>query len=229
MSLFFDSSQLPTPTFEYVAWIDVMGTQSTMSRSISASANFIAKLHIAALQAPRTNIAIYPIMDGIYASCPNQNEILEFIRSVFTQVAEEFSLATKDQHRFMVRGGLAFGPTYHGRNFGQSASSVLTQNPAHRDALLLGMPVIQAYTSESSAPPFGLFVHESARAFSPQGQGPIPHSLWRWVNSTNQTTWTTLKAQLPIYLKWCSDNSFILGYPAEGLKKHTEMATQYFA
>lgn len=228
MSLFFDSSHLPTPTNEYVAWVDVMGTQSTMSRSINASANFIAKLHIACLQAPRTTLAIYPVMDGIYVAGKDQQEMLEFLRSIFTQISDEFCQTTKDQHKFMVRGGLSYGPTFHGKNFGQNASTVLTENQAHRDALLLGMAVIQAYLSESLAPPFGLFVHESARAFSPQGQLPIPHSYWKWVNSNNQPAWTAIKAQLPAYLKWCSDNSQPLGYPSEAIKKHTEMVAQYF-
>lgn len=228
MNLFFDSSHLPTPSNEYVAWIDVMGTQSTMSRSISASANFISKFHIACLQAPKTTLTIYPVMDGIYAAGQNQSEILEFLRSIFTQVSNEFCLTPKEHHKFMIRGGLSYGPTYHGKSFGKSTSPILTQNQGHRDALLMGMAVIQAYLSESSAPPFGLFIHESARAFSPEGQLPIPHSYWKWVNSNNQTVWTAIKAQLPAYLKWCSENSYLLGYPIEAIMKHTEMSNQYF-
>lgn len=228
MSLFFDSSHLPTPSYEYVAWVDVMGTQSTMSRSISASANFIAKLHIACLQAPRTRLAIYPVMDGIYAAGQDQQEMLSFLRSIFTQVSIEFCETTKEQHKFMVRGGLSYGPTFHGKNFGQSASTVLMQNQTHRDALLLGMAVIQAYLSEALAPPFGLYVHESARAFSPQGEEPIPHSYWKWVNASNQIEWSAIKEQLPAYLKWCSENSLPLGYPSDAIKKHIEMVDQYF-
>lgn len=229
MSLFFNSSYLPTPSNEYVAWIDVMGTQSTMSRSISASANFISKLHIACLQAPRKTLVIYPVMDGIYAAGQDQQEILEFLRSIFTQVSEEFCQTNKAQHRFMVRGGLSYGPTFHGKSFGQNTSTVLTNNQSHRDALLLGMAVIQAYLSESSAPPFGLFVHESARAFSPQGQPPIPHSYWKWVNSSNREIWIETKEKLHEYLKWCSENSLPLGYPSDAIKKHTEMVSQYFS
>lgn len=228
MGLFFDSSHLPTPSNEYVAWVDVMGTRSTMSRSISASANFISKLHIACLQAPRTKLAIYPVMDGVYAAGQDQQEMLKFLRSIFTQVSDEFNQTTKNQHKFMVRGGLSYGPTFHGNGFGKDASDVLTKNQSHRDALLLGMAIIQAYLSESSAPPFGLFVHESARAFSPQGQKPIPYSYWKWLNLKNKKTWGTIRQKLPEYLKWCSNNSLLLGYPSDAIKKHTEMVDQYF-
>ncbi len=39
----FKSKLIPTPKNEYVAWVDVMGIQSSMSRSIDISANFIFK------------------------------------------------------------------------------------------------------------------------------------------------------------------------------------------
>jgi hypothetical protein len=51
---FFDSSGLPQiPPTEYVVWVDVMGTQSRMSRSLKQTANFIFKLHVAAISAPK--------------------------------------------------------------------------------------------------------------------------------------------------------------------------------
>ncbi len=63
----FKSKLIPTPKNEYVAWVDVMGIQSSMSRSIDISANFIFKLHIAALNAKTAKLNIYPVMDGFYA------------------------------------------------------------------------------------------------------------------------------------------------------------------
>lgn len=45
--LFFNAAHLPLPTEQYVAWVDVMGTQTSMSTSLRTAANFMFKLHIA--------------------------------------------------------------------------------------------------------------------------------------------------------------------------------------
>src|SRR5271168_2943713 len=105
MPLGFHAGHLPEMASEYVAWVDVMGTQVSMSRSISATANFIFKLHIAALRAQVAGMRIYPVMDGFYASAPDKNQMLAFLRSVFRSVAEEFNAAADaPHHRFIVRG-----------------------------------------------------------------------------------------------------------------------------
>lgn len=229
MSLFFDAGKIGTPNLEYVAWIDVMGTQSSMSILISAAANFISKLHTAAILATKVSLRLYPVMDGFYMACKDQDETLSFLRSVFTQTADEFNLTTKDQHRFMVRGGLAFGPIYHGSDINQNASQTLYENSPYRDSLLMGMPMIQAYLVESQAPPFGLFVHESARAFAPQEKTGIPHAWWKWVDSNNEQSWSTLKAKLPLYMQWCEEHSMFIGYSKERISAHKEMVSQFFA
>lgn len=229
MSLAFNTGHLGLPSYEYIAWVDVMGTQAMMARSVNTSANFIAKLHCAALQAPKKTLRLYPVMDGVYCACNDQSEILEFLRSVFTQVGDEFANTAKEQHRFFIRGGLAFGPVYHGASINAQACAVLNANPVHRDALLMGMPVIQAYSGESSAPPFGLFVHESARAFAPVGQTPLPFSWWRWADQTNKNIWASLKALLPQHLAWCSANAGSIGYASDRIVVHSRMVGEYFA
>ena len=103
MPLWFNADHLPNPSLEYVAWVDVMGTQISMSRSLAISANFIFKLHTAALQASNQNITLYPIMDGFYASSSSKSDILRFLQSVFEQVAEEFNREEAQLHRFIVR------------------------------------------------------------------------------------------------------------------------------
>jgi len=65
MPLGFNAGHLPEMASEYVAWVDVMGTQVSMSRSINATANFIFKLHIAAL---RAQVAGMPISCVICAN-----------------------------------------------------------------------------------------------------------------------------------------------------------------
>ena len=95
MTISFNANLLPqSPTPEYVAWVDVMGIQSSMSRSLNVSGNFIFKLHIAALQSTHTNVSLYPIMDGLYATSATQQDMLTFLRELFSSIADEFINAT---------------------------------------------------------------------------------------------------------------------------------------
>jgi hypothetical protein len=48
-----------------------MGIQGALRRSIKIAANFVYKLHDAALQARIAPLRLYPIMDGFYASSPD--------------------------------------------------------------------------------------------------------------------------------------------------------------
>ena len=228
MPLYFNAAHLTAAAPEYVAWIDIMGTQASMSRSIKATANFIFKLHTAALTAPREHVRLYPVMDGLYAASPRKTDMLNFIRSVFLQVAEEFTQTADSNHRFMIRGGLAFGPVIHGANVAERASPVLHQNQEYRQAILLGMPMVQAHLSESSAPPFGVAVHESARAFSQNRQEPLHAIWWKWKSAENQAQWDALREAVGNHLSWCEERSLAIGYPPERLAVHRKMATQYF-
>jgi hypothetical protein len=225
---YFNAEYLPAPAPEYVAWVDVMGTQVAMSRSIKTSANFIFKLHIAAQRSPQSDITLYPVMDGIYVVAPRQTEILNFLRSVFEIVAEELNGTTEPQYRFLIRGALAFGPVIHGSSVPRNASFDLDNKKGYRDAILLGSPMVQAHLCERHAPPFGVFVHESARSFAPVGDTPMPFVWWRWRDTGNFTTWSTLSASPEEHFKWCKDRSLSLEYDAQRITIHADMAKQYF-
>lgn len=228
MPLFFNADHLPEPSLEYVAWVDVMGTQASMSRSLRVTANFMFKLHLAALQAPQANVRIYPVMDGFYAAAGDRVQMLNFLRGVFSAVAEEFNTTNENRFRFIVRGGLAFGPSVHGTNVPAGASPVLGQAPNYRDSILLGMPMVQAHLSEADAPPYGILVHESARTFAPLGQEPLHHIWWRWDNAANHAVWSALQDNLNVYFDWCAERSLRLGYSLDRIKAHKNMVAQYF-
>lgn len=61
--LFFDVRLQGEPSVEYVAWVDVMGTQGALERSTKVAANFIYKLHIAVLRNQQEGVGFYPLMD----------------------------------------------------------------------------------------------------------------------------------------------------------------------
>jgi len=228
---FFNGQLLPNPTHEYVAWLDVMGIQSSMSRSLPITANFIFKLHAAALLAPAVGVTLYPLMDGLYAASPNQNVILEFLRSVFVELASEFNGAGDPLHRFIVRGAIAYGPLIHGTAVPANSSNSFqtAQGTAYKNAILLGMPMVQAHQTERDAPPFGLFIHESARAFAPAGANPLHHVWWKWVNAVNGNVWNALRAALQQHYQWCKQRPNPLLYDIERIKVHEVLAQQYFA
>lgn len=229
MPLTFNADHLPQMASEYVAWVDVMGTQVSMSRSIKITANFIFKLHIAALRANVGGVKIYPVMDGFYAASPNRNQMLVFLRNVYKSVAEEFNATVESHHRFMIRGGLAFGPVIHGQDVGECAQE-LANNAAYSNSVLLGMPMVQAHLSERDAPPFGVSVHESARAFAPDGTEPLHWIWWKWknINDDSLTVWNTLRDQLMAHFDWCNARAQAIAYSPDRIEAHRRMVEQYF-
>lgn len=226
MPLIFDADHLPPSSPEYVVWVDVMGIQVAMSCSLARSANFIFKLHTAALQAPNRNVTMYPVMDGLYASSASQNDILNFVKSVMRDVATEFIRETNMHHRFVVKGALAFGPVIHGNAIPQLASTTLHRNQSYRDSLLLGLPMVQANACEKLAPPFGIYVHESARSFAPIQTDPIHVIWWKWQNPSHPV-WGQLGAELDQYFDWCEERAGAIGYECPRIIAHRVMAKQY--
>lgn len=224
----FNASLLPAAINEYVAWVDVMGIQSAMGRSLSISANFIFKLHIAALSAPRENVQIYPVMDGFYASSPCKEAILTFLRSVMSSVGQTFLETTEPLHRFIVRGALAFGPVVHGSQVPEAVDPGLAGHDQYKSSILLGMPIVQANKAESIAPPFGIYIHESARAFAPNGQQPFHHVWWKWVIPDVGPVWNNLLQQLNAHYEWCLKRPNRLLYEASRISVHQQLAVEYF-
>ncbi|MFZ2525077.1 MAG: hypothetical protein WAW87_07150 [Candidatus Ferrigenium altingense] len=225
----FNAKLLPEPTNEYVAWVDVMGIQSAMGRSLSISANFVFKLHIAALSAPRDNIQIYPVMDGFYASSTSKEAMIKFLRSVMASVGQTFLDTTVPLHRFVVRGALAFGPVIHGSQVPDVIDPALVGYDAYKSSILLGQPMIQANKAEGIAPPFGIYIHESARAFAPIGQQPFHHVWLRWVNPDVGDIWNNLLEQLNAHYAWCLERPNRLLYQPARIAAHKDLANEYFA
>lgn len=229
----FDESRT-TPRLEYVCWIDIMGSQSTMLRSISIASNFVMKLHIEALNALSevTDIELFPAIDGIYACSPIQARILAFVNRVFSGLAVEFISESEPLHRFMVRAGLAYGRIMKGRDAMQG-SPVLASNERYCQRMLIGMPLTQAYSCEKSAAPFGLCLHESVRAFAPSGTPVLSGVHWKWWKYYNQPTDPELAdllgKALQDHLSWCADHVTTVQYGKEDIGRHRELAREYFA
>ena len=89
---FFNVERMHAPSSKYVCWVDVMGSDSAMRRSIKIAANFVMKLHVAALEVLPTDdtVVLYPVIDGLYACAAGQGRILDFLKGVLFRVALSF-------------------------------------------------------------------------------------------------------------------------------------------
>lgn len=227
--LFFKAGDELVPSAKYVCWIDMMGTSEVMSRSLRQSVNFMAKIHVAFLRAKKDGIDVYPMMDGAYVTSESQNLILSFLRHVFEDLAHDFTKEQNSAHRFLARAAIAFGPVIAGNMLPASSSYELDQNRPYRSSLLFGIPMIQANSSERNAPPFGVFVHESARGFAPIGSKTLPVSWWRWQDFGAQPAFfPRFCRSIDDHFEWCRNNSISLGYAAERIQTHQKMAHEYF-
>jgi hypothetical protein len=210
-----------------------MGSESSMLRSINIASNFVMKLHISALKTQTTfPVELYPVIDGIYACSTDQPRILAFVNRVFSSIAVEFLSEVEPLHRFMVRAGLAYGPVIKGRNATQG-STVLAHHQTYCDRILIGMPLTQAYRSEKAASPFGIYLHESVRAFAPIGAPVLSGIHWKWWKFYNQQSDPQLAADLEqalkAHLEWCTAHSTTVQYPKDDIARHLELVKEYFA
>lgn len=224
---FFDARKLPNPENSYVAWVDVMGVRATMSRSLPITANFVFKLHAAVLDAPQTDIHLYPVMDGVYVVAERQGPLRDFLKAVFSRVADSFVSTSDNHHRFIIKAAIAFGPVIHGDALPRETNYLLDENRAYRDSVLLGMPMIQAIEGEKRAPPYGVFIHESARAFAPIGDLPFHHLWWHWTIPDWRDLGKELNDELIHYFEWASSHALAIEYDKGRIEAHREMARQY--
>lgn len=231
---FFNARELPEPSPAYVCWLDVMGADSAMRRSTRIAANFVMKLHAAALEA-RTPapaaIALYPAIDGVYIISPQQRHTLSYLKDVMRRLALTFVLEDEPIHRFMLRGGVAFGPVArgddsHGGNF------ALLREQGYRSRICIGMPLPQAFSAASRSSPFGIYIHESVRTFAPDGSRPLAFTHWPWWTWFERQDDTVLavelKAKLLDHLEWCSNHHSTVLYPSEAIDRHRELCREYF-
>jgi hypothetical protein len=94
-----------------------MGANNAMRLSLQRAANFIAKIHVAGLEAKAFfyTLNIYPVIDGFYAVTSDQSVMLGFLRLLMRKLATLFLNEKSHEHQFFVRCGLAYGPIILGQ------------------------------------------------------------------------------------------------------------------
>jgi len=223
---FFDAGRLPNPGSEYVGWFDVVGTQSHLTQSHKRAANFFAKIHLAALRCREDPVRLYPVMDGVYVTSPSRSSFVDFVHAFYRLLSVTFCGEEKCQHRFVVRGAVAFGPVTHGRTIPGDCAHF--ENPPYRDALLIGMPMVHAYQAEHQAPPFGIFIHDSGRSFAPAGDAPLSGRWWRWWRAEDEPLISEMRVALPQFYSWALGHAQEFDYPPSRIAEHRATAFEYF-
>lgn len=82
------------------------------------------------------------------------------------------------------------------------------------------MPMIQAYTSEPLAPPFGMYIHESAR------QPKILQGRY-YVWSSNAKEKEKLRNKIHQYFDWCYDYRNYLKMSAEKIVNYKQLNDEH--
>jgi hypothetical protein len=222
---------------KYVAWIDTMGAASIMSRSMGITANFLGKLHTAALRARHElatgdDLRIYPVVDGVYVTASRQGSVLAQLKGMIRSLALCFIFEENPLYHFMVRSCIAYGSVWEGNALMTPSHHELCDNPDYTDYILFGPAVAQAEREENLASPFGVWVHESARTLAPAGMHPLTCTHWEWwrfnANPVDTEVATTLVEHLKAYFEWCKQNSTRLLYPDDRIEAHSKLMRQYF-
>ena len=218
---FFSSVNIGTPDQSFVAWIDMMGCRNLMNGPINVAAQSIYKVHVAALEASQEDVLLYPLMDGIYATTSDAQRMKSFLRSVFDNLFFDLKNDTgKPGFQYLARGAVAYGEIYHGRDLPDTASKVLAENSAYRCNLVIGLPVVNAFLTESTAPPFGVSIHESCgNEFEDECLG----TWWKWFPESERLR---LRKEILLYFKGKRKYPE-LGYPASKITVHEALAARY--
>lgn len=225
-----EADQISAVKPRYVCWLDLMGVKNTMSTSLEETTIHMLNLHIAVDEAlDRDNISHYPVMDGVYLTSDSRKTILPMLRTVFSKLAKDNIENQDAPYTYVPRASIAYGPAIHGKDIADEAAEEFITGSDYSDSLLIGLPMIQSISAESSAPPFGIYIHESARAFAPDGEEPIERIWHEWFRYVDDNIEGLLLDTLNEYYDWCENNYREINYPIEDIERHREMADQYLS
>jgi class 3 adenylate cyclase len=214
----------------YVFWLDLMGANNLMRLSLPRAARSIMKIHGAALLAKQHNkkLEINPVMDGVYGYAAERATLEKALAEIFAALANVFVQERFVSSRFMVRAGVAYGPLVPGAALSVGAD-ILKKNRRYLGGTAIGMAISHAYEAEGRASPFGVYIHESARAFAPRQEGCFPYrsNFWRWFDDEDPLTWATRRT-LVAHFDWLEKNPSASLYEPESLRRHKALATEYF-
>jgi len=209
-----------------------MGTQNQMSTSLEESAIDMFSVHVAIDDIKSDyDVNVYPIMDGAYIVSKEQQPLRDFLSDTIAKIAKDNVHSDSDiRYTYIIRAAVAFGPVVHGEQIPDRANSDFFQDSnSYPDSLIIGAPITQAFRGETRAPPFGIFIDESARAFAPEDTRPMDRRWYEWFrhHTPYKNLARDLESRLQTYYDWCKDNTHRIGYSTEKIEEHRQMAEEY--
>jgi hypothetical protein len=220
---------IPSPKLqpEYVCWLDIMGMRSLLRRSVITASIIISRFQklLAVTKSSKRNfkqIQIYTVMDGAYITCQNKKILQSYLQHIFSKVAYNFISEEDFFYKFVIKGCISYGLIGKG-------SEIDDDDFSGKDNLVFGLPIIQAYEDEKKAPPFGIFIHQSARALSTIEKEIYSPYTTRWFIwfTKNDDIQEKLKSSLKRYFHKSKKLSHALPYEENEIKKHKDLSIQY--
>lgn len=164
----------------------------------------------------------------MYACSVDRGALRVFLRGVFRDLAHEFINQPRDEFRFIARGAVAKGKIYRGSGLEDDASWVLRDHPQYRDALFVGKAMGRANAAERDAPPFGVFLHDTAQDVGDTGE-PFPFDYWwRWFTDEDSELVGGLRKAMNSYYDWCARAAGNIHYSVSRSRYHRGQASLYF-
>ena len=240
--LYYSSQNLGMPGNYYVGWLDVMGAGSLMQTSMQKTANCLVRLHMSvelARQDTGFGGRIVTINDGVFVITDSKAELMSLFQTIMIHLAARFIETIREQDRFLVRGGIAYGPVIFGSDLEDGIGPKKARRRNFLSQIQFGPAISLAYKAESSAPPFGIHVDVSARSFSSAGARPFQQKQWLWWQSVdgnpslkNLPSLTDLRDCLALrleeYFDWLESSLVHFDLKKEKLDAYRQACTQYF-
>lgn len=216
----------------YVCWLDLMGAQNQMSTSLEESAIDMFNVHVAIDDVKSDyDVDVYPIMDGAYIVSKEQQPLRDFLSDTIAKIAKDNVHSDSDiRYTYIIRAAVSFGPVVHGKEIPDRANSDFFEDSnSYPDSLIIGAPITQAFRGETQAPPFGIFIDESARTFAPDENRPMDRRWYEWFrhHTPYQNLARDLESRLQSYYDWCEANTHRIGYSKKKIEEHRQMTEEY--
>lgn len=224
----FVNTQCLSPQESYVCWIDIMGTKNTMLSSFERASNSILRFHASCINATKEliDINVYPLMDGVFITSGNIHDMKEAIDGIYKGLSDVF-LGQKYEYQFVIRGSLAYGEISHGNEITKKVNAEISSNNNYKRQLLFGLPMIQAFNSEGEAPPFGVYIHESARTMRKEDK--LQGRYYDWCRGVDSIlTKQSLSNALCSYFDWCEAHYNTLKMEKNKIEKYKDLVKEYF-
>lgn len=226
-SLYFNSKLLGSPRRSFVIWVDCMGTQCFISRSIDISANVVMKFQTAVAWACSSfdDVCVYPVMDGAYITSESFSSLKKAIGLMMGALFRSFIKTEEQEHRYLVRGAIAYGDVFHGADISKDAFDRKVCDDIGKRSIMLGLPMIQAYQCERCAPPFGISIHESCKLSDCAHSFPV--EWYDWTEALGNDDFKLFRRVVDDYFEFYRNQTFYSGYSEEKINDHKQRFEQY--